>query len=107
MAILKEELSKKNIDHVEKRFRSEDGISGITTNHFVRFKSALIHLYVYVHPSLSILKNVYLYIFFILPVQNNLLLCNNINILKAFKVTLLSGYNDCLPIKSALWGKHM
>ena len=36
VTILKEGLSKRKIDHIEKWFRDEDGISGITTDHFVR-----------------------------------------------------------------------
>ena len=36
---LKEELSREQIEHIEKRFRSDDGIDGITTDHFVRFNS--------------------------------------------------------------------
>ena len=38
VTILKEGLNESGIEHVEKRFRTEDGISGITTDHFVRFK---------------------------------------------------------------------
>ena len=32
---LREGLSKRNIDHIEKRFRSDEGIAGITTDLFV------------------------------------------------------------------------
>ena len=56
-SILKEELSKRKIEHIEKRFTSAEGIRGITTNHFVR----LIYLceYILVHVDLKMYNSTF------------------------------------------------